>query len=109
MMKSCRLFKSLRACLLILSLACMSLPALAQNNSNTASTPPQSSGNTSSTTTTTTTQTTQTTRPTQTTTTQTSDNAGSNTWIWIVVLGLVALLAIAFIAMRGRSDRRNVD
>jgi hypothetical protein len=28
-------------------------------------------------------------------------------WIWIIVLGLVALLAIAFIAMRGRGDRRN--
>jgi hypothetical protein len=28
-------------------------------------------------------------------------------WIWIIVLGLVALLAIALIAMRGRSDRRN--
>jgi hypothetical protein len=23
-------------------------------------------------------------------------------WLWIIVLGLVALLAIAFIAMRGR-------
>jgi hypothetical protein len=28
-------------------------------------------------------------------------------WIWIIVLGLVALLAIALIAMRGRGDRRN--
>jgi hypothetical protein len=27
-------------------------------------------------------------------------------WIWIIVLGLVALLAIALIAMRGRSDKR---
>jgi hypothetical protein len=106
-MKSCRLFKSLRACLLIMSLACTTLPVLAQNNSNSGA-PPQSSGNTSSTTTTTTT-TTQTTRPTQTTTTRISDNTSSNTWIWIVVLGLVALLAIAFIAMRGRSNRRNVD
>jgi hypothetical protein len=26
--------------------------------------------------------------------------------IWIIVLGVVALLAIAFIAMRGRSDKR---
>jgi hypothetical protein len=26
-------------------------------------------------------------------------------WIWIIVLGLVALVAIAFIAMRGRSNR----
>ncbi|MBD0326510.1 MAG: hypothetical protein ICV68_08760, partial [Pyrinomonadaceae bacterium] len=95
-MKSCRLLKSLRAYVLILSLLCTAVPALAQNNSNNVSTPPQTTGNSSSTTTTTTT--TQTSRPTQTTTTQTSDRANSNMWIWIAVLGLVALLAIAFLA-----------
>jgi hypothetical protein len=108
MMKSCRLFKSLRACLLILSLSCAAVPVLAQNSSNagggTSSSPPQTSSNSSSTTTTTTT--TQTSRPSQTTTTQTSDSGSSNTLIWIIVLGVVALLAIAFIAMRGRSDKR---
>jgi LPXTG-motif cell wall-anchored protein len=104
MMTSRRLFKSLRACLLILSLSCAAaVPLLAQNTSNAGSSSPQTSSNTSSTTTTTTTQSS---RPGQTTTTQTTDNTGSNMWMWVIILGIVALLAIALIAMRGRSDKR---
>lgn len=83
------------------------VPVLAQNTSTTTSTqssPAQSTqSNTTRQTTTTTTQTT----PVQTTTTQTT--SVDPLWIAAGVIGLLALLAIVLLSMRGRSRDKVTD
>lgn len=90
---------------LVLGLSAMSSATLqAQNNANTATT--QNTQSTNSTTTRTTTTTSQ---PApaggQTTTVETRRETGTSPLLWIVVVAVIALLAIAFIAMRKRGDR----
>ena len=99
-MKTFSLSRIAGICLLALSFILpLAASVAAQNNSNAGGTAtPATSATSSQTSTSTTTTTTQTTRPTE--TTQTTDSGFP--WIWVIVLGLVAIVAIAFFATRRR-------
>ncbi|HEX8475176.1 MAG TPA: hypothetical protein VF666_14195 [Pyrinomonadaceae bacterium] len=89
---------------LCLALGLSAMSATAQNNANTATT--QNTQATNSTSTRTTTSTSQT-APAggQTTTVETRRETYPSPILWVVIVAVIALLAIAFIAMRKRGDR----
>ena len=90
-----------------LMLVPMAVPTRAQNTSTTTSTQSSPAQSTQSNTTRQTTSTTTTTQPAQTTTTQTT--TVDPLWIAAGVIGLLALLAIVLLAMRGRGRDRVTD
>lgn len=104
MTKSFALLKMVRAGVLGLSLILVALvvPVAAQNNSNAGGSATPAAGGGSSQTTTTTTQTTRSGGN-----AQAETNESSFPWIWVIVLGLVAIVAIAFFATRKRPANRD--